>query len=82
MKVSLSNYVYWVCPYCGHKHWEKVLIFRMPPVTLNGTYEANGKLCMKCRGFYKFDQAKRIIDRAEMRRDMNKLQKLLERKRK
>lgn len=78
MKVNEFSYAYWVCPHCGCKHTEKVSLIKLPSggVPCSGYINPTGYLCQKCDRY--FTSPKRFIDRKEIRRDIERLRKYLE----
>ena len=81
MSIDEYDYRYNVCPHCKSKKLSAVAVVRLE----KGNYylelsrvNRTGYLCGN-RGRYSLErEIKRITDRAEMRRDMNRLKKILE----
>ena len=70
MKVNISDYSYPACPHCKSK---KIDHRTLTNVAFND--RRKGFICFNCDRF--FDEEIRLIDRAEMRRDIAKLTKFL-----
>jgi hypothetical protein len=75
------DYRYRVCPFCNSKKLKPVGVFNFTA----DEYYANPKevkrtgfLCVNCKRYHAYEDTKFIYDRAEMRRDINKLQKFLD----
>lgn len=69
-----------VCPFCYSKEIVAIAVTRM-----NGEYEQEvgnvtrtGYLCDNCKRYHINKHYKYIYDRAEIKRDINRLQKFLE----
>ena len=75
--ISELRYRYGVCPHCKSKR----IYSRQLSDPRSGCTEVQGYLCFNCHRFFTDDELIYIIDRAEMRRDRDRLTKLLATKR-
>ena len=76
MKVDPSDYRYRVCPSCKSKKVPPVGLYRMDPAQWVANLcqiNRTGYLCGNCGRYHRAGRAKFITDRAEMRRDMERL---------
>ena len=84
MKTYPEKYYYQVCPFCNSKN---IRVVAMVPaegkyrVQLGVDYiDWTGWMCTNCKRYHEQKQVKHIIDRAEMRRDIKRLNEFLEEK--
>ena len=84
MKIQTNQYWGQVCPFCDSKDLETVGLVHMSKgqccadiTRVNQT----GFLCGNCKRYHSNNQTKYKYDRAEMRRDVNRLLKFLAKKR-
>jgi len=74
-QVNTMKYRHQVCPFCNSK---KISPRTMTNVGIDHAYgEATGYLCCNCNRYHPLDDIKYKTDRAEIRRDIKKLQKAL-----
>lgn len=76
-KVSERDYWYRVCPYCKSKKLSKVAMQHLTSCQIGSGGEFTGYLCDNCQRYMPWDKTIFIYDRAEMRRDVNRLLKFL-----
>ena len=83
MAIDKYDYRHKVCPYCKSKNLKRVV---MVPLAENEwrtderPFEMTGYVCRNCKKYSAINNTKLIFDRGQMRRDMNRLKKLLENK--
>lgn len=70
--INKLHYRYQVCPHCKSKRLEAVDM-----VSLNNEEATSGHLCLNCDRFHDYEEAKFKLDRAEIKRDIKKLQRIL-----
>jgi len=84
-QICPSEYRHQVCPFCRSKKIQSVHMqemgggyyYTIPATGGVATITRNGFLCDNCQRYHPIRNAKFRVDRAEMRRDIKKLQEYL-----
>jgi len=79
-KIDTANYYYKICPSCNSKKLQRIGVTDMSDGVWNKetVVTVTGHLCGNCKRVVPHGEEKYIYDCAEIRRDITKLQKLLE----
>lgn len=79
MKVRPYKYYYMVCPHCESKKHKAIAVVHMGSNYSLEMAHVNqtGYLCGNCGRYFKTSEEKYIYDRAEMKRDIKRLQNFL-----
>lgn len=83
MKIHPIDYSYQVCPFCRSKNISPIAVVQLNPDQWTQELQKvqrTGYLCSNCQRYHAPLNDKHIIDRAEMRRDIKRLQAFLEAK--
>ena len=81
MQTWPEKYNYHVCPFCKSKDVRPVGVysFTLEEYFANITQiQRTGYICRNCKRYFPQSDGKWITDRAEMRRDMKRIQEFLE----
>jgi len=79
MQVWPQKYSNQVCPYCDSKKLSGVAVVKLGREVsmVMSQVSRTGYICQNCKRYHKSHEWRNKIDRAEMRRDINRLQKFL-----
>ena len=79
MKVWPGKYHYDACPHCKSKKIKPVSMTEMGTEYVRSVAQIHktGNICSNCKRYFQYSKTGFIYDRAEMRRDIKRLQKFL-----
>ena len=74
-QINTMKYRYQCCPFCKSKRIKAKQLH--DPIMNNNTNQPSGYLCLNCNRYHPMNDTIYKVDRAEIRRDINRLQKEL-----